>query len=75
MTAVTARLKVRLRRPVPVGDCVTFHAQVIRESRVGFEVESRVELDDGTLVAEGKALLVRVAGQAKTPSPPGRGLG
>jgi len=65
VTAVTARFEVRLRRPVPLGDRVTFHAQIVRESAKGFEVESRAELDDGTLVVEGTALLVRVAGRAE----------
>jgi acyl-coenzyme A thioesterase PaaI-like protein len=62
-TAVTARLEVRLQQPVPVGARLTFHAEVRRESARGFEVESRAELDDGTVVAEGKALLVKVAGK------------
>jgi acyl-coenzyme A thioesterase PaaI-like protein len=65
MTAVTARFEVRLRRPVRLGERLTFRAQVVRESAKGFEVKSRAELDDGTVVAEGKAVLVRVAGEAQ----------
>jgi acyl-coenzyme A thioesterase PaaI-like protein len=64
-TAVTARLEVRLRQPVRVGARLTFRAEVQRESARGFEVESRAELDDGTVVAEGKALLVKVAGKVE----------
>jgi acyl-coenzyme A thioesterase PaaI-like protein len=64
-TAVTARIEVRLRHPVPVGTRVTFRAEVRRESARGFEVESRAELDDGTVVAHGKAILVKVAGKAR----------
>jgi len=80
MPAVTTRFEMRLRRPVRLGDRVTFRAQVLRASAKGFKVESRAELDDGTLVAEGNALLVRVAGRGEehrslAPSPPGRGLG
>jgi acyl-coenzyme A thioesterase PaaI-like protein len=63
--AVTARFEVRLRRPVPIGQRVTFRAHVARELAKGFEVEARAELDDGTVVAEGKGLLVKVAGAAK----------
>jgi acyl-coenzyme A thioesterase PaaI-like protein len=63
ITAVTARLEVRLRRPVGVGERVTFHAEVVRESRRGFEVKSRAELDDGIVVADGKALLIKVDGK------------
>jgi acyl-coenzyme A thioesterase PaaI-like protein len=64
-TAVTARLEVRLRRPVGVGERVTFRAEVVRESSRGFEVTSHATLDDGTAIADGRALLVKVGGQAK----------
>jgi hypothetical protein len=43
---------------------VSFWAEVLRESSKGFEVTSRAALDDGTVVAEGKALLVKVGGKA-----------
>ena len=59
------RLEVRLRHPVGLGQRVTFHAEVRRESALGFEVTSRAELDDGTVVADGKALLVKVGDKAK----------
>src|SRR5262245_55732803 len=65
ITAVTARLEVRLRRPVGLGERVTFRAEVRRESSIGFEVTSHAEIDDGTVVADGKALLVKVGGQRK----------
>jgi acyl-coenzyme A thioesterase PaaI-like protein len=64
ITAVTARLEVRLRRPVALGERVIFRAEVSRESAGGFEVTSRAELGDGTVVAEGKALLIKVGGKA-----------
>jgi acyl-coenzyme A thioesterase PaaI-like protein len=64
VVAVTARLEVRLLRPVHLGQRVTFRAEVRRESSRGFEVASRAELDDGTVVAEGKALLVKMSGAA-----------
>ena len=63
--AVTARFEVRLRQPVRVGSRVTFRAEVRRESARGFAVASRAELDDGTVVADGKAVLVKVAGEAE----------
>jgi len=65
--AVTARLEVRLRHPVNVGERVTFRAEVVRESARGFEVRSRAELDDGTVVADGKALLIKVDGKTTRP--------
>jgi acyl-coenzyme A thioesterase PaaI-like protein len=64
-TAVTARLEVRLRRPVGVGERVTFHARIVREWSPGFEVISHATLDDGTVIADGKALLVKVGGTTK----------
>jgi acyl-coenzyme A thioesterase PaaI-like protein len=65
VAAVTARFEVRLRRPVHVGRPVTFRARIVRETGKGVEVESRAELEDGTVVAEGTGLLVKVAGEAK----------
>jgi acyl-coenzyme A thioesterase PaaI-like protein len=64
-TAVTARLVVRLRHPVGVGARVTFRAEVVRESSSRFEVTSHATLDDGTVIADGKALLIKVGGKAK----------
>ncbi len=64
-TAVTARLEVRLRRPVGVGARVTFRAEMVRESSSRFEVTSHATLDDGTVIADGKALLIKVEGKAK----------
>jgi acyl-coenzyme A thioesterase PaaI-like protein len=63
-TAVTARLEVRLRRPVGVGERVTFHAKVVRELSRRFEVISHASLDDGTVIADGKALLIKVGSKA-----------
>jgi acyl-coenzyme A thioesterase PaaI-like protein len=64
-TAVTARLEVRLRHPVSVGERVTFRAEVVRESSRRFEVTSHAALDDGTVIADGRALLVKVGSKAK----------
>jgi acyl-coenzyme A thioesterase PaaI-like protein len=64
-TAVTARLEVRLRRPVGVGERVTFRAEVVRESSSRFDVSSHAALDDGTVIADGRALLVKVGSKAK----------
>jgi acyl-coenzyme A thioesterase PaaI-like protein len=64
-SAVTARLEVRLRRPAGVGERVTFHAEIVRESSRGFEVTSHATLDDGTVIADAEALLVKVGGKAQ----------
>ena len=64
ITAVTARLEIRLRRPVGVGERLTFRAEVLHESAQGFNLTSRAELDDGTVVADGQARLVKVDGKA-----------
>ena len=64
ITAVTARLEIRLRRPVGVGERLTFRAEVLHESAQGFNLTSRAELDDGTVVADGQALLVKVDAKA-----------
>jgi acyl-coenzyme A thioesterase PaaI-like protein len=67
-TAVTARLEVRLRRPVGVGTRLTFRAEIVRQSPRRFEVTSHATLEDGTVVADGKALLVHVGSKARRPS-------
>jgi acyl-coenzyme A thioesterase PaaI-like protein len=64
-TAVTARLEVRLRHPVGVGERVTFRAEVVRESSSRFEVTSHAALDDSTVIADGRALLIKVGSKAK----------
>jgi acyl-CoA thioesterase FadM len=65
VVAVTARFEVRLLRPVRLGERLTFRAEVRRESARGFEVSSHAALDDGTMVAEGYAVLVKVGDRAK----------
>lgn len=65
VAAVTARFEVRLRRPVTIGQLVTFRAHVARQSSKGFEVESRAELEDGTVVAEARGLLLKVGGESR----------
>jgi acyl-coenzyme A thioesterase PaaI-like protein len=62
--AITARLEVRLRRPVRVGERVSFHAEVVRETSHRFQVISHATGADGTVVADGKALLIKVPGRA-----------
>lgn len=65
VAAVTARFEVRLRRPVTIGQPVTFRAHVVRQSSKGFEVESHAELEDGTVVADAKGLLIKVSGESR----------
>jgi acyl-coenzyme A thioesterase PaaI-like protein len=64
-SAVTARLEVCLRRPAGVGERVTFRAEIVRESSRGFEVTAHATLADGTVIADAKALLVKVGGKAQ----------
>ena len=54
---VTARMEVRLRGTAMVGQRLTISAGLTRHTRRLVEAGGGVRLDDGTLVAEGKATM------------------
>ena len=58
--AVTAKLTVRFKRPLMVGERVTVTGRLVKESGRVIEAESSAVKDDGTVVAEGAGLLMRV---------------
>lgn len=55
--AVTAKSELRLRQPVLVGQKLFVSAWPVRQTRKLVEAEGRIDLADGTTVAEGKALM------------------
>jgi len=58
--AVTSRLEVRLRKPARVGEKLVFQARVQKETSKLLEVGSEARREDGTLIAWGRALLMKV---------------
>ena len=58
--AVTAKLTVRFKKPLLVGERVTVTGRLVKESGRVIEAEASAVKEDGTLVAEGEGLLMRV---------------
>jgi acyl-coenzyme A thioesterase PaaI-like protein len=56
--AVTARMEVRYRRPVPLGSRVTFQGTVEKESKRILEMRTHAYLEDGSLAAEGRGTMM-----------------
>jgi acyl-coenzyme A thioesterase PaaI-like protein len=58
--AVTARLEVRYRQPVPVGSRLVFKGKLSREDRGLLDIGTIARLADGTVVATGKGRMMIV---------------
>jgi len=58
--AMTARLEVRYRRPLPLGQPLEVSAEVVRSRGRWLEAVGRLRVDGGPLVAEGKGLFIRL---------------
>ena len=74
--ALTGKLELSFRKPVPVGETLAVRARINRDR--GRLLESEAELRDskGTLLAEAKGVLVRASGeQAKLIEEQARALG
>ena len=55
---VTAKLETRFRKPTPVGQELTIRGWVVKERGKVIEMESTIALPDGTITAEGRAMLM-----------------
>jgi len=62
--AVTGRLEVVFRKPVPLDQEITIVGELIRNRRLAYEARGRVEMADGTVLVEGKGLYIRISGDA-----------
>ncbi|MGA2193397.1 MAG: PaaI family thioesterase [Nitrospirota bacterium] len=58
--AVTARLTVRFKKPLMVGEKVKITGRLTKESGRAIEAEAKAVKDDGTVIAEAEGLLMRV---------------
>ena len=56
--AMTARLEVRYRKPVPLGSRLTFSGVLEREVKGILDINLRAKLEDGTVAAEGKGRMM-----------------
>ncbi len=58
--AMTARLEIKYRRPLPLGQPLEVSAKVVRDRGRWLEAEGRLRVAGGPLVAEAKALFMRL---------------
>lgn len=58
--AVTARLEIRYRNPVPLNNRLTVQARLEREARGLLDIRMVARLEDGTVAAEGKGRMMIV---------------
>lgn len=62
--AVTAKLEVRFRAPTPIGQELTICGRIVGKKGSMYDMAGTITLADGTVTAEGKALIAVVAGDA-----------
>lgn len=58
--AITAKMEIRLRKPVLVGQTVMARARIVRSREKSIHMEARLSFLDGEVAAEATATLVRV---------------
>ena len=58
--AMTARLEVKYRRPLPLGEPMEVTAEVVRDRGRWLEGEAELRIVDGPVVAGGKAVFMRL---------------
>jgi uncharacterized protein (TIGR00369 family) len=58
--AVSAEIRVRLKRPVPIGERVRLEGRIVSKSRRIVRAAARALLADGTLAAEAESVCVRL---------------
>ena len=61
--AMTARLEVRYRKPVPLGSRLTFNGVLEREIKGLLDIKLNASLDDGSVAAEATGRMMIISGQ------------
>ncbi|MBW2039414.1 MAG: PaaI family thioesterase [Deltaproteobacteria bacterium] len=56
--AMTARMEVRYRKPIPLGSRVIFKGTLEKETKGLLEIKTVAYLEDGSLAAEGRGKMV-----------------
>ena len=62
MPAVTAQMDIRLKKALKVGEKVTLHAEITKDSRKLLESYAKAVTGDGVTVADAKGKLVKISG-------------
>ena len=58
--AVSAKLEIKLRKPVAVGEPLVFYGQILKQGAKTLNMKAWAEQEDGTVVAEATGLLMKV---------------
>jgi len=58
--AVTGRLEIVFRKPVPLDQELTVVGELSRDRGMAYEARGEIRLGDGTVLVEGKGLYVRI---------------
>lgn len=58
---LTGRLEIRYRQPAPVDQPITFVGMIVKDRGRALEMEGFAQLSDGTVIAEGRGLYMRVS--------------
>jgi len=58
--AMTGRLEIKFRKPVPLDQELTIVAELTRDRSRAYEAVGEIRLPDGTVLAEAKGLYLRV---------------
>jgi uncharacterized protein (TIGR00369 family) len=58
--AVTGRIEISFRRPVPIDQELRVVGELVRERGNAYEARGELRLSDGTVLAEGKGLYIRI---------------
>ena len=66
INCITARMQVRLRRPILVGEPLTITSSISRKTRRLVETRATLSLKDGTPVADGTATMYVVGTREKS---------
>lgn len=61
--AMTARLEVRYRKPVPLGSRLTFNGVLVRQIKGLLDIKLCAKLDDGSVAAEATGRMMIISGQ------------
>lgn len=58
--AVTAKLELKFRQPVPLGEQLTISGEMVRLRSRAFEARGELRLADGTVAVEGYGVYIRL---------------
>jgi len=60
MWAVTGRMEIRYRRPIPIGQPLTASGEIVRVRSRALEARGEIRLADGSLAAEATCTYIRI---------------